>query len=208
MIERDTGSPHRTVRFCVTSNTELAKCRVLRQAAFSRDIRPPFDCIQEATLHDCLKTVRDDGADIITLDGGEVVTAQRWVPVVIAKRVHSFPVDGEQAIKQRCRMIARCVLQCRNNSIVSLTVFRLNCATWLLNLNVFWRLFFFVKTRTFEDNSASFSWQQYNIARSDPLDPLDWANLSLLVFLTWGRKHVCRLLNIFRILKQIIRWRK
>jgi len=77
VIERDTGSPHRTVRFCVTSNTELAKCRVLRQAAFSRDIRPPFDCVQEATLHDCLKTVRDDGADIITLDGGEVVTAQR-----------------------------------------------------------------------------------------------------------------------------------
>jgi hypothetical protein len=77
VIERDTGTPHRTIRFCVTSNTELAKCRVLRQAALSRDIRPPFDCIQEATLHDCLKTVRDDGADIITLDGGEVVIAQR-----------------------------------------------------------------------------------------------------------------------------------
>ena len=77
VIERDTGTPHRTVRFCVTSNAELAKCRVLHKAAFSRDIRPPFDCIQEATLHDCLKTVRDDGADIITLDGGEVITAQR-----------------------------------------------------------------------------------------------------------------------------------
>jgi hypothetical protein len=65
------------VRFCVTSNTELAKCRLLRQAAFSRDIRPSFDCVQEATLHDCLKTVRDNGADVITLDGGEVLTAQR-----------------------------------------------------------------------------------------------------------------------------------
>lgn len=96
VIERETGSPHRTVRFCVTSNTELAKCRVLRQAAFTRGIRPPFDCIQETTLHDCLKTVRDDGADVITLDGGEVVTAQRWVPVVIAKRVHLFPVDNKQ----------------------------------------------------------------------------------------------------------------
>jgi hypothetical protein len=77
VIERDTGHPHRTIRFCVTSDKELAKCRILRKGLFSRDIRPPFDCVREATLHDCLKTVRDNGADIITLDGGEVVTAQR-----------------------------------------------------------------------------------------------------------------------------------
>jgi hypothetical protein len=37
-----------------------------------------------------LKTVRDDGADIITLDGGEVVTAQRWVSVAIGKHVQCF----------------------------------------------------------------------------------------------------------------------
>jgi hypothetical protein len=77
VIERDSGAPQRPVRFCVTSSTELAKCRILKQAAFSRDIRPAFDCVQETTLHDCLKTVRDDGADVITLDGGEVFTAQR-----------------------------------------------------------------------------------------------------------------------------------
>ncbi|PNF38524.1 Transferrin [Cryptotermes secundus] len=77
VIERDSGAPQRPVRFCVTSSTELAKCRILKQAAFSRDIRPAFDCVQETTLHDCLKTVRDDGADVITLDGGEVSTAQR-----------------------------------------------------------------------------------------------------------------------------------
>jgi hypothetical protein len=77
VIERESGSPQRFIRFCVTSNTELDKCRVLQRAAFSRDIRPPFDCVQEATVHDCMKTVRDDGADVITLDGGEVFTAQR-----------------------------------------------------------------------------------------------------------------------------------
>ena len=77
MIERDTGAPHRPVRFCVTSDTELEKCRVLKRAAFSRDIRPAFDCVQERGLHECLRTVRDDGADVITLDGGEVFVAQR-----------------------------------------------------------------------------------------------------------------------------------
>jgi hypothetical protein len=31
--------------------------------------------------------VRDDGADVITLDGGEVFTAQRWVSVI---KVHAI----------------------------------------------------------------------------------------------------------------------
>nr|Q02942.1 RecName: Full=Transferrin; Flags: Precursor [Blaberus discoidalis]AAA27820.1 transferrin [Blaberus discoidalis] len=77
VIERDTGAPHRPVRFCVTSDAELEKCRVLKRAAYSRDIRPAFDCVREAGLHECLRTVRDDGADVITLDGGEVFVAQR-----------------------------------------------------------------------------------------------------------------------------------
>ncbi|WP_147291042.1 PhnD/SsuA/transferrin family substrate-binding protein, partial [Alteriqipengyuania lutimaris] len=77
VIERDTGDPHRPVRFCVTSDTELEKCHVLRRAAFSRDIRPAFDCVQESTNQDCMATVRDNGADVITLDGGDVFTAMR-----------------------------------------------------------------------------------------------------------------------------------
>ncbi|KAF0314806.1 hypothetical protein GQ607_017962, partial [Colletotrichum asianum] len=77
VIERNSGVPMRPVRICVVSDVELQKCHALKKSAFSRDIRPPFDCIQEPSLHDCLKTVRDDGADIITLDGGEVLMAQR-----------------------------------------------------------------------------------------------------------------------------------
>nr|CAD7416752.1 unnamed protein product [Timema poppensis] len=75
VIERDSGAPHFPVRFCVVSDVEKAKCQSLKVSAFSRDIRPAFDCVQEQSIEDCLKTIRDGGADVITLDGGEVHTA-------------------------------------------------------------------------------------------------------------------------------------
>nr|CAD7575668.1 unnamed protein product [Timema californicum] len=75
VIERDSGAPHFPVRFCVVSDVEKAKCQSLKVSAFSRDIRPAFDCVQEQSVEDCLKTIRDGGADVITLDGGEVHTA-------------------------------------------------------------------------------------------------------------------------------------
>lgn len=76
VIERDYGPPIKTVRFCVTSEDELKKCRLLTQAAFSRNVRPRFDCVIEKSIDDCLKTIRDNGADIITLDGTIVEKAK------------------------------------------------------------------------------------------------------------------------------------
>lgn len=75
VIARNWGS-QAPIRFCVVSDLEMSKCRDFARSAFSRDIRPEFACVQKANLHDCLKTIKDGGADIITLDGGEVNTAQ------------------------------------------------------------------------------------------------------------------------------------
>jgi len=74
VVERDYGPPFKTVRFCVTSQTEEDKCRTLKKVAFSRNIRPMFDCVLEKSVQDCLKTIRDDGADVITLDGTHFVS--------------------------------------------------------------------------------------------------------------------------------------
>lgn len=76
VLERDYGPPFKTVRFCVTSKDELEKCQAFSKAAFSRNIRPRFDCVEEKDVFDCFKTIRDNGADIITLDGGLVAKAQ------------------------------------------------------------------------------------------------------------------------------------
>lgn len=74
VVERDYGPPFKTIRFCVTSKDEEDKCRALSKAAFSRNIRPRFDCILEKNVYACLNTIRDNGADIITLDGKQNIT--------------------------------------------------------------------------------------------------------------------------------------
>lgn len=77
VLERDYGPPLKTVRFCVLSDEELAKCRAFSKTAFSRNVRPRFDCVREESVFNCLKTIRDNGADIITLDAGQVDTAMK-----------------------------------------------------------------------------------------------------------------------------------
>ncbi|KAJ8942969.1 hypothetical protein NQ318_016744 [Aromia moschata] len=77
VIERDYGPPFKTIRFCVTSKQEEDKCKALSKSAFSRNIRPRFDCVLENNIYACLKAIRDNGADIIALDGGLVDLAQR-----------------------------------------------------------------------------------------------------------------------------------
>ncbi|KAB0802851.1 hypothetical protein PPYR_05037 [Photinus pyralis] len=72
VIEREYGPPYKALRFCTTSKEELDKCQAFGRVAFSRDIRPRFDCVLEENVKKCLETVRDNGADIITVDGGFV----------------------------------------------------------------------------------------------------------------------------------------
>lgn len=84
VIERDYGPPFKSIRFCVTSDEALQKCDGLSKSAFSRDIRPRFGCIQEKTVLDCLKAIRDNAADVITLDGRLIEKARDFnlVPIL------------------------------------------------------------------------------------------------------------------------------
>ncbi|XP_067641456.1 transferrin [Eurosta solidaginis] len=63
VIERD-GGALRKMRFCVQNDIEFAKCDTMRRAAYSRDIRPELECIQE---NDCMIAVQNDKADFVTI---------------------------------------------------------------------------------------------------------------------------------------------
>nr|BBE27867.1 transferrin [Locusta migratoria] len=76
VIGRNFG-PNDPIRFCVTSTAALAKCRSLSAGAFSRDIRPRLGCVVKGGVRDCLAAIRDGEADVISLDGGEALTAVR-----------------------------------------------------------------------------------------------------------------------------------
>lgn len=73
MIARNVVAPRRSVRWCLTTDAAHSKCKLLKLAAFSRDIRPEFDCVQESSTEKCLQTIRDGGADIIALDAAEAM---------------------------------------------------------------------------------------------------------------------------------------
>lgn len=74
VIEREYGPPMKVVRYCVTSDIELEKCRTFSKAAFSREVRPRFECIKQPSDHECIKAIRDDVADIISLDAAFIET--------------------------------------------------------------------------------------------------------------------------------------
>ena len=77
VIERNSGAPERNARWCVWSERALAKCRALAKAAHSRDVRPRIDCLMEQNQDACLSALRNEGADIMVLDGGLVLNATR-----------------------------------------------------------------------------------------------------------------------------------
>lgn len=77
VIERGHGPPEQVVRLCVISSVALSKCRTMSVFAYSRDIRPRIDCIQEATEEDCLKSVLDNGSDLASVDGIKVASASK-----------------------------------------------------------------------------------------------------------------------------------
>lgn len=74
VIEREYGPPVKVVRICVTSDVEDEKCKTLSKSAFSRDIRPKFECIHETSELNCIKAIRDNTADVISLDAAFIQT--------------------------------------------------------------------------------------------------------------------------------------
>ncbi|XP_012252753.2 transferrin [Athalia rosae] len=100
VIERNSGAPERTARWCVTSNEALEKCNAFARAAFSRDARPRFDCLHEKDADVCLKAIRDGGADVVAIEGGQVEKAVRdfnLKPIVAEKYSEGATKLSEQA---------------------------------------------------------------------------------------------------------------
>uniref|UniRef100_A0A8D8XPF4 Transferrin n=1 Tax=Cacopsylla melanoneura TaxID=428564 RepID=A0A8D8XPF4_9HEMI len=69
--------PIKPIRWCVWSQEGMSKCLAFKDAAFSRDIRPPFECIREESSKVCLKQIGDGAADVITLDATAAILARK-----------------------------------------------------------------------------------------------------------------------------------
>lgn len=65
VIERD-GTEQGVIRFCVSSEVELRKCKWLKLAAYSRDIRPQLECVQKGRA-ECLEAVASGKAEVVVV---------------------------------------------------------------------------------------------------------------------------------------------
>ncbi|XP_031847327.1 transferrin 1 [Nomia melanderi] len=79
VIERNSGAVGKLAKWCVWSDTALDKCRGLSRAAFTREVRPKFECVREKDQAACLKALQEGKADLVVLDGGAVLQAIRDV---------------------------------------------------------------------------------------------------------------------------------
>lgn len=87
VIERD-GTEQGVIRFCVTSETALRKCKWLKRAAYSRDIRPQLEC-QQKGLEECIKGVSNGKSDAVVLSGDQNKNAQENGLLQILTEVYS-----------------------------------------------------------------------------------------------------------------------
>ena len=67
------------MRWCVLSNQEQAKCMDMKNAthkvAEKLSMNVTFSCVMGANADGCMKKIKDDSADLVTLDGGDIKTA-------------------------------------------------------------------------------------------------------------------------------------
>lgn len=75
VIERSTSRQH-AIKFCVDSMPALDKCNVLKMAAYSRDIRPVFECHMK-TKDECIAQVGSGEMDTTVLHALDVPLAQQ-----------------------------------------------------------------------------------------------------------------------------------
>lgn len=74
VIERDMVAPRRVVRLCMEQSEEIAKCELLKVAAYSRDIRPRLACVKSL---DCLVAVQKQEAEVVVVDPHRAVKGER-----------------------------------------------------------------------------------------------------------------------------------
>lgn len=85
VIERSTSRQH-AIKFCVNSMPALDKCNVLKMAAYSRDIRPVFECFMKSK-EECIAQVGSGEMD---------TTVLHVLDAPLAQQNHLSPVLFEQ----------------------------------------------------------------------------------------------------------------
>ncbi|XP_033118671.1 melanotransferrin-like [Anneissia japonica] len=67
--------PAGSARWCVVSDGEFDKCEAMKKAFATENLKPDISCPRAQNQEGCMRQIRDGQADLVTLDGGDIVTA-------------------------------------------------------------------------------------------------------------------------------------
>lgn len=79
VIERslvDSNSPDEKLKWCVSSLVESRKCEALKAVAYSRDIRPTFECVMKSKT-ECESAIEAGDLDIFAVQSNDYLNQKR-----------------------------------------------------------------------------------------------------------------------------------
>lgn len=102
VIERqlvDGNSDDEKIKLCVSSNIEMSKCQVMRDVAFSRDIRPTFDCVLKDNAV-CVEALESKQVDAVFIEPGKIgnFNIENLKPILFEDFDNNYVVVADQDI--------------------------------------------------------------------------------------------------------------
>ncbi|XP_056330480.1 transferrin-a [Danio aesculapii] len=93
VVALPSASAQKTIKWCVTTQNELNKCKHLATKAAA------LECHLQPTVIDCIKSIKAGGTDIVTVDGENVYTGG-------LKNYELHPIIAEKYKKECCYAVA------------------------------------------------------------------------------------------------------
>lgn len=101
--------PLRIVRWCCISDFEKNKCRRMKNAFASRQIKPDLDCVSGNNAWHCMEMVQKRLADLVTLDPADAYRSHRYfgMRVIAAEDYGAYGPETAKPIQYAVAVVKR-----------------------------------------------------------------------------------------------------